>query len=174
MAREYEIKVLDIDVAAVRSALVTAGFEEQGTLNFRRYIYDLDESQAWIRLRTDGTRSTLTYKKFLKDAIDGVEEIEVEVSDFDKTNELLEHVGHTASKYQENRRHLYTRDSVEVSIDEWPHIPPYLEIEAHNEATVTDWLEQLGLRDLPCTSETTTEVYKRYGLDIDAYQHLHF
>lgn len=49
------------------------------------------DPHKWIRLRTDGEKSTLTIKHIIQpDAIDGVQEWEVEVSDFQQTHFILE------------------------------------------------------------------------------------
>jgi adenylate cyclase, class 2 len=155
MKIEYEIKVLDIDIDTVKTALSAQGFVQSDEVAFKRYVYTIaNDEKSWLRLRTDGKRSTLTLKKFVKDAIDGMEETEVTVDDFDAANSLVEGLGMIAEKYQENRRTIFTKagTNFEVSIDEWPHIPAYLEIES--------------------TSEE--DVYARYGLDINAYKVLTF
>lgn len=174
MNTEFEIKILDIDVGSVVETLVKEGFHDKGSVNFRRYTYDLPQKEAWIRLRTDGTKTTLTYKMFVSNSVDGVKELEVTVDDFEKTHELLGILGYEPKNYQENKRHLFVKDDVEVSVDEWPHIPAYLEIEGRNELSVTDTLKQLQLTEHKTTSETTSKVYEMYGLDIDSYDRLTF
>jgi adenylate cyclase class 2 len=174
MKTEFEIKVLDIDSRDIGSKLQQAGFTQVPLKVFRRYVYDASKPGGWIRLRTDGTKTTLTFKSFVENAIDGVRELEVEVSDFDATNELLEAIGLKATAYQENRRSLYVLNDIEISVDEWPHVPAYLEIEAKEKTTVETWLKKLGLTNADTTSETTAEVYKRYGKDINSYDRLTF
>jgi len=174
MNTEFEIKVLDINTDHVQTALQKAGFEDRGTVQFRRYVYDLDNKDAWIRLRTDGHKTTLTYKLFISDSIDGVKELEITVDDFEKTNELLNILGYKPRVYQENSRHLFVKDNSEVSIDAWPHIPPYLEIESKDKDSVKVMLQELELQDSRTTSETTAKVYQLYGLDIDSYNELKF
>jgi adenylate cyclase, class 2 len=53
----------------------------------------------------------------------------VQVSDFDMTNLLLNELGYIAKAYQENRRTSYVFNACNIEIDEWPGIPPYIEIE---------------------------------------------
>ena len=174
---EYEIKVLDIDVSKVRTTLKSLGFRQASVIEFRRYVYlSAQNSKTWLRLRTDGKKTTLTLKKYVSDAIDGVEETEVIVNDFETTNQIFEGLGLHAQNYQENRRTLFIKkdSDLEVSVDEWPHIPPYLEIEAKSQTTVEALLKQMNLSSLPTTSAPTSEVYKRYGLAIDDYQILRF
>lgn len=174
MNTEFEIKVLDINTEHIKKLLNDKGFEDKGPVEFRRFVYDLPENNAWIRLRTNGQKTTLTYKRFESNSIDGVKELEVTVDNFENTNLLLNTLGYESKSYQENKRHLFVKDSLEVSIDEWPHIPPYLEIEGQDEASVQTMLEDLQLNTLRTTSETTSEVYKLYNLDIDSYKELTF
>jgi len=175
MNTEYEIKVLDINTADVTLRLQELSFSKPVILNFKRYVYELkDQRTAWIRLRTDGEHATLTYKNFISNSIDGVQELEITVDDFSKTHELLTVMGYEYKTYQENKRTLYKNTDVEIAIDEWPHIPTYLEIEAENEATVKKYLADMGLESHSQTSEPTSFVYEKYGLDINAYKRLTF
>ena len=173
---EYEIKVLDVDVSQMQRILKKKAFKEVGALSFKRYVFNTasEDENSWIRLRTDGKLSTLTYKRSVKDSIDGVVEIEVSVNDFERTRQLLEHAGLTSKVYQENERLLYGKGDMDVSIDSWPHIPPYLEIEGKNEKEVKMTLDLLNLSSHRTTSLPTSEVYKLYGKNIDSYKVLKF
>lgn len=174
MDTEYEIKVLEINVDQITKQLLGAGFTQQPTQPFRRFVYTVGSSGDWVRLRTDGSKSTLTYKSFGHNSIDGVKELEIVVSDFEKTHQLLGLLGYKAKTYQENRRTNFVLGDVEISIDEWPKIPAYLEIEAKNKQSVEKWLNQLGLNQENTTSEPTSAVYQKYGLDLDSFESLSF
>jgi adenylate cyclase, class 2 len=97
----------------------------------KRCIYDFNPMRpdAWIRLRDDGQQSTLTIKERSADTVDGTKELEVVVSSFEDMNAIMERLGYTSRLYQENRRRSFVLDDVQIEIDEWPMIPPYLEIE---------------------------------------------
>jgi adenylate cyclase class 2 len=173
---EYEIKVLDINIDEVQSILKQKAFKEEETLHFKRYVFDTIPASeaAWVRLRTDGKTSTLTYKQSVKDSIDGVVEIEVGVDDFEQTRKFLEKTGLRSKVYQENRRTIYRKGNVEASIDYWPHIPPYMEIEGKNKREVEKTLETLGLATHRTTSLPTAAVYELYNVNIDSYKKLKF
>lgn len=176
MHTEYEIKVLNIDKKNIQKQLIALGFNKPEYKFFKRYIYSLDD-KSWLRLRTDGYITTLTLKKFIIDSIDGVKETEIKVDNLESTNELLSGIGLKYSKYQENKRAVYLSNkypSVEIVIDEWPYIKPYMEIEADSEDTVKSMLEKLDIKYLDMTSAPTSEVYKRAGLDLDSYTRLVF
>lgn len=174
---ENEIKILNIDPIAVEKKLKSLGFKPSGQLNFRRYVYDVApvNPNAWIRLRTDGKQTTLTFKESLKDTVNGMKEIEIIVDDFDETNELLKAIGHQPRNYQENSRINYEGMNCMVSIDSWPQIPPYMEIEANDADDVKKCMETLSAIITPeTTSLSTEEVYRQYGIDLAAIKELRF
>ena len=112
----------------------------------------------------------------MSDSIDGVKELEITVSDFYKTNTLLKELGYQPITYQENRRTSFKKKggSLEVCIDEWPKIPPYLEIEGRNTEAVKSLLDVLDVGHLTQTSAPTSEVYGRYGLTLADFKNLSF
>ena len=174
MQTEYEVKILGIDaVELIHKLRGFDGLKAEPPQSFRRYVYGADE-KSWLRLRTDGLRTTLTYKLYNENTVEGVQELEIEVSDFDKTHQILKLAGLKVLTYQENKRERFTNSEVELSVDSWPHIPPYLEIEGDSTKTVKKYVDQLALNDFEKTSEPTSAVYKRYGLDINEYEKLTF
>lgn len=176
MITENEVKVLDIDKDKAEAALLELGFVKQEPQDFRRHVYDPkgDSPGSFYRLRTDGDKTTITYKSFKKDAIDGVQELEIVVDDFEKAHEMLLLLGVIETGYQENRRQRYVLDGVEVSIDEWPLIPAYLEIEASTSEDVEKYLAKLNIDNKRTTSKSTTYVYSLYGYQLDSYKYLAF
>src|SRR3989344_4452043 len=85
MDTEFEIKVLDIDLGKTQSLLRDLGFTEQSSLEFKRYIYPVkSNNRSWLRLRTDGKKTTLSVKEYTSDKVDGVKELEVVVSGLEK------------------------------------------------------------------------------------------
>lgn len=152
MQAEIEAKFLNIDIEDVRERLQEAGADCEHPMRLQRRVNIETPEQraehAWIRVRDEGNRTTLTYKRRndpkAVDAIDNVKEIEVEVSDFDKTVELLREAGWDYRTFQESRRETWKLDEAEVVIDEWPWLEPYIEIEAEDEQAVRRAAEKLG------------------------------
>lgn len=167
MNTEYEIRVLEIDKEKLVKKLEELGAEFKGDNEQKRYVYDIipKEDGKWIRLRTNGRKTTLTYKNIVKTTIDGTKEIEVEVENFEKTNEILENMGIKSKGYQENKRTQYVLNGVEIDIDSWPMIPTYVEIEGKNEEEVMTTLELLDLPKDKVTTLDVDSVYKKYGID---------
>ena len=176
MNTEYEIRVLEINKQKLIEKLEKLGAEFKGDNEQRRYVYDVipKEDGKWIRLRTNGKKTTLTYKNVVDTTIDGTKELEVEVSDFEKTNELLENMGIKNRGYQENRRTQYVLNGVEIDIDSWPMIPTYVEIEGKNEDEVLKTLDLLGLPNDKVTTLDVDSVYKKYGINLKDIKVLKF
>ena len=173
---EYEAKVLGIDRDQLAQRIIDKGGADLGQVLQRRYVYDIDPTDAsrWVRLRDTGTQTTLCVKEIGSDAIGGTRETETAVGDFETTNALLGELGYTAKAYQENRRHSFTLDGAQVELDSWPHIPPYAEIEAANRDEVVRIAAVLGYPEAALTGENTTKVYARYGIDLSTITDLRF
>ncbi len=177
MKTEYEIRVLNIDKDKIIKKLEILGATKKGEYFQKRYVYDLNpaEENRWIRLRTNGNNTTLTYKNIEKDTIDGTKEIEIEVDDFDKTNEFLERIGFKNKGYQENKRIQYILNNVEFDIDTWPMIPTYLEIEGKNEDEVNKAKLILEIDEPDVTALNCLDIYNNiYGIDITKIKELRF
>ena len=94
---EYEVRVLEIDKDEIQSKLKKLNATLIEDVFQKRYVYDFNPvvSSKWIRLRTNGSKTTLTIKNVESSNIDGTKEVEIEVSDFDTTNEILKELGYT-------------------------------------------------------------------------------
>lgn len=149
---------------------------------YRRRVFDypdrsLDKKGAWLRLRDEGDSIKLTYKRRLgitdmhggKSNDKGMEEIEVDVSDFDKTALMLNKLGFKEKFYQENRRVRYQLKTVEIDIDYWPLLDPYLEIEAKNWKDVDKTIGLLGLNPKDKKIFVTQQVYALKGINENEY-----
>lgn len=177
MPIEHEAKVLDIDPDAVKARILAAGGEQVAEARLmRRYVYDIvpGDISKWIRLRDTGSETTLCVKEIRSDAIDGTLEVETAVGNFAATNDLLGMLGFKPKSYQENRRASFTLRDVHLELDEWPMIPPYLEIEGPTKDDVLRVAGLLGYGEDQLTGENTVKVYARYGIDLTAIQDLRF
>ena len=174
---EYEGRVLNIDKASVQQRLTDLGAGLVAKKNYRRYVFNTIPAvkNRWVRLRTDGQKTKLTVKEITKATVDGVQEWETVVDDFETTLTMLEKMGLKPKGYQENKRELYNLDGVKLSIDEWPGLKPLLEIEGHSKAEVYDMLDRLGLDSGQFTANSISQIYlDRLGIDLDAVSELKF
>ncbi|MDD2486901.1 MAG: class IV adenylate cyclase [Candidatus Gracilibacteria bacterium] len=175
MALEYEVKVLDIDENDIIEKLEKIGAELIEDNLMKRWVFVEDgKADEWIRLRENGDKITITYKKKSGHGIDETEEIEVNVDDFEKTAEIFNKLKFKERKYQENRRKFYRLGDIEFCIDSWPKIPTYLEVESYNEQKVLEGLSLLGLEGMDSGNMSVISVYEKYGIDLHSYDILKF
>ena len=176
MKTEYEVRVLEIDHDEMVKKLESLGAELQFDTLQQRYVYDFNPviDSKWNRLRTNGIKTTLTIKDLNAKTIDGTKELEIEVDDFDKTNQILEELGYKNRGFQQNKRTQYILDGVEIDLDRWPLIPEYLEIEGENEQAIYDCLDKLGISKDKIVTLDVSSIYTHYGYDGDNLTNLNF
>lgn len=148
MQTEIEAKFLNVNHDEIREKLrELGGVCEQPMRLMRRVVFhsdDMEARRAFVRVRDEGHRVTMTYKQFDADTIDGAKEHEIEVSDFDTAVALLDAAGIAHDTFQESRRENWRLDDVEIMLDEWPWLAPYMEIEGLSEErvkSVAEWLD---------------------------------
>lgn len=177
MKNEYEIAILDIDKEEILKKLKQLGATFDSENYQKRYTYNIDTEfkERFIRLRTNGIKTTLTIKdKSAPKEIGSVKELEFEVQDFCLANEFLETLGYHHTLYQENKKTIYKLNNVEVSIEEWPMIPPYIEIEGQNKEDVEQMIDILQVNKSKLTLDKVSEIYNHYGINLNDYPHLDF
>lgn len=152
MKPEIEAKFLAVDHQELRDKLEQLGAECRRPMRvMQRKNFDFadhrleHERNGWVRVRDEGNKTTLAYKQLNDRSLTGTQEVSVVVSDFDTTCQLLEQIGLVASSYQETKRESWVLDDVEIELDEWPWVKPYVELEGPDEATVRTAAEKLGL-----------------------------
>ena len=177
MKIEYEVRILNIDTDEWIKKVEEMGAIKKGVFHQKRYVYDFQPAQKgrWIRLRSNGKESTLTIKEIKSLRVDGTKELEIVVSNFDDTNEILQKLGYKPRTYQENFRIEYTLNGVNFDFDKWPRIPEYLEIEGTSEQSVTEMIDKMGVNNLEVTTLDVDQVYqKKYGIILDEIAELRF
>lgn len=148
MKTEIEVKFLDIDFDVLRGKLQQLGAVcTQPMRLMRRAIIEtpeLREKGGFVRVRDEGDKVTLTYKQVNEDSLTGAKEIEVVVSSFEDTIALLDQAGLAHKSFQESKRETWLVGEVEVVLDEWPWLKPYIEVEGSTEEGVQVVARQLG------------------------------
>lgn len=171
MKHEYEAKFLNVDAIALKEKLAALGATQAlpRTLLTRKIFENgtLD-SGAWLRLRDEGARATLTLKQVTDStSIDGTTEIETEVGDLHAMADILRRVGLTEVRYQENYREEWRLGEVAFDFDTWPGLPTFVEIEGPDEASVRQATGLLGLDYTEARFGSVDEIYKsENGRDI--------
>ncbi len=176
--KEFETKVLKIDPVEIADRLRVLGATETPEYLMRRAVFDIKDKNGIkiVRVRDENGKVTLTYKyKPLGNKKIGVtKEIEVEVSDFDKTRDILSQVPFNFHIYQENRVHIFNLKGIEFSIATWPMIDPYLEVEASSEKKVLEGLKLLGLEGKDVGDMDIAEIYGQKGIVLNDIKVLKF
>ena len=148
MKSEIEAKFLNVNHDEVRAQLIEHGaILDHPVRTMRRVVIHtpaMSEKNAFVRIRDEGNRATITYKQFDEDSIDGAKEYEVEVSDFDTAVGLFTAAGLQYDTFQESRRENWRLGDTEIMLDEWPWLAPYIEIEGSTEESVRATAATLG------------------------------
>lgn len=148
MKTEIEVKFLNIDIDDMRETLKAAGAAcEQPMRLMKRALIETEETKtrdAYLRIRDEGDKVTATFKQFTEHSLTGAREREIIVSDFDETVAIFAEFGLHYHTFQESKRETWRLDDVEIVIDEWPWIPPYIEIEGESEVDVKAAAARLG------------------------------
>lgn len=184
MQTEVEAKFPDVDPQALRQRLRAAGaIPVHPEVAMRRKTFDYPDSRlekigGWVRVRDEGSQVTLSYKQLNERTLHGTQEVNVVVDSFDRACELLLDIGLAQRAYQETRRERWQLGEVEATIDTWPWIPTFVELEGPDEATVRTAAGQLGLDWGTAMFGSVEDVYQRHydftEAEIDAWPSITF
>lgn len=148
MKNEIEATFLSINKDSTREKLKSEGFElEIPEYMMKRKTFDFPPTQGqkkWGRVRQEADKVTMTVKEIRGSGINDTYEIELIVNDFDTACSFFETCGVHAKAFQENTREVWTSDNVEVTIDTWPALNPFVEIEGEDENIVRRVSNELG------------------------------
>jgi adenylate cyclase, class 2 len=185
MQTEIEAKFLNIDVEKIRIKLQKIGAVlEYSERLMKRRVFDYPDARlykenAWIRVRDEGEEKiTLSYKKLVDRTLHGTKEITLDVGDFKTTCDFLQACGFESKAYQETKREKWMLEKSEITIDTWPWIPTFLEIESVNEEGVRKISNLLGFdwsKALHGSVETAyQDVYDVTEKEIDSWEEITF
>ena len=182
---EKEVKFLNINPTLIQKKLKKIGAKFCFDLIYKRKVFDypdlrLDKNGAWVRVREEGDKIKMSFKKRIGmgdgGAINdkGMEEIEIEVDDFNKAAKILLNIGLIEKHYTENRRIRYKLNNIEFDIDFWPKLKPFLEIEAPSWKKIDSVILLLGLNPKDRKIFSTYQVYKMNRIDCNDYKKMTF
>jgi adenylate cyclase class 2 len=119
-------------------------------------------------VRDEQGKITMSYKKVSGNKIEDQKEINLVIDNFENGVEFLEQIGCKKKSYQENKREQWRLGDVEICIDEWPFIEPFVEIEGRSEKDVKDVSEKL-IFDYSEAIFGATDVIinKKYGIPLN-------
>lgn len=150
MKTEYEAKFLEVDIDDIRNRLKELGANLEKPMRLMRRVTidnaEMKQKDAFVRVRDEGDRTTITYKQFDALSADGAKEHEIVVDNFEEAVALLAAAGLPHGSFQESKRETWTLGDIEIMIDEWPWLAPYIEVESTSVERVKDFSEQLGFK----------------------------
>lgn len=149
MKNEIEATFLSVNKDSVRAKLKAAGFKlKTSEYLMCRKTFDFSRvapgRNKWGRVRQESDKVTMTVKEVRGLGINDTCEVELIVNDFDTATAFFEACGIPTKAFQENMREVWVRDGVEVTIDTWPGLNPFVEIEGANEKIVREISNELG------------------------------
>ena len=169
MNNEIEASFLDVNKDGLRKKLKAAGAEcIKPEIMMRRTVFD-SGPHSFARVRDEGDKIVMTYKNFEdEDSIMGVKEVNLIVNNYDDAVKFIAGCGLEQKAVQETYRETWVLDGVEITIDTWPWIPTYTEIEGPSEEAVWSVAERLGLKKEDAMFGAVDKIYNHYyGVDMD-------
>jgi len=150
MKKEIEATFLSVNKDDMRKLLKKTRFELKiPEYLMRRKTFDFSRvapgRNKWGRVRQEVDKVTMTVKEIRGSGINDTYEVELIVNDFNTATAFFEACGIPAKAFQENMREVWVRNDVEITIDTWPGLNPFVEIEGIDEKTVREASKGLGL-----------------------------
>jgi adenylate cyclase class 2 len=165
---EYEATFVNVDHDEIRERLEKLGAVRiKDETFFKRVTLNLPsgDKNSWIRVRDEGDKITMSLKSICGEGIECQKEICLEVDNFDSSVSMLEKIGCVKKSYQETKREIWELDGVEIMLDEWPHLEPFVEVEGKNEEDVKRVCELLGFGYDDAIFDSITKLYAlKYGV----------
>ena len=182
MAKEIELPIYGVNPEIARERLASIGAKPLGKHQFRRVNFQVrkpieDASgeyyTKWIRVRTDGAKSTITLKEQKGKGIEGRLEYEVEVSDFEQAVKIVHRLMPEAEfDYFENYREEYSLGEFTIELDKFPMLEYSMEIEGPSEESVRELYRKMGTGGVIEDNKSipTEEYYRIHGSDYSKLQ----
>jgi adenylate cyclase class 2 len=161
---EYEATFTQINKDQMRQKLKDLGAKLiKPEFLMKRVVFHPPQEikDGWMRVRDEGDKITLSLKIVAGKKITDQKEIELVIDDFNKGCKFLEAIGARRKSFQETKREHWHYDSCEITIDTWPGLQPFVEIESDNEKIVKEVSEKLGFNWQDALFCATDEIYEK-------------
>lgn len=149
METEFEATFIEINKDEIRQRLLSAGAKlVHPEFMMTRVNFDFpsgyEVKDGWLRVRKEYDKITMSLKVVSGDKIENQKELCLKIDNFENAVSFLSSIGCRRKAYQESYREKWELDGVEVTIDEWPYLEPYVEVEGLSEEVVKNVSEKLG------------------------------
>ena len=176
---EIEARFKNIQADEIIKKVTDQGGTDMGEKFLEETIF-YDKELKWrdegkfARLRSFDGKNIFTYKHIKEDSIDGTEEIEFSIDKPSQLTEFLFRMELIAFRTQQKKRHTLSIDGVTLDIDQWPLIPPYLEIEGNSESEIRKVAEKIGLQWGDALFIDARKIIEGYGIDVSKFRYFTF
>ncbi len=170
MKIEYEATFTNIDKDEIRKKLKNLGADLiKPEFLMKRTVFNLPAGHeilgGWLRVRDEGDKTTMSLKVVEAGKIENQKETCLAIDNYNEAILFLKEIGCEEKSYQETRREIWNLQNVEICIDEWPYLDPFVEIEGDNEGDVKKVSEQLGFDYSTAWFCSVDVLYsKKYGI----------
>lgn len=175
MAQEIETKVLDIDKGMIINRLSELGAAPKGertklTVNWYRKIGIEAGNDPWfLRIRSyndDKHEVTWKAKSEIVGQVRKHKEINFMIDEPSKLSDLFEEIELENYAHQEKYRTSFILNDWQFDIDEYPKMPPFIEIEGQSEEHIMEAMRMLGIENNKTwTDGERTLIQNVYNLD---------
>ena len=176
---EFEAKFYPVNKDEYRKKLLSIGaklkIKERKMIRFVGDVFANPSLPVkdYIRVRDEGNIVRVSYKSVAHadDKLSDQKEIDIEVNNFEKTVAIFELLGVKFNKKQETLREEWEFNGANITVDTWPGLSPYSEIEADSEERVKEVAALLGFNWDKKIITTAFEIFQRtYGVPADELQ----
>lgn len=170
---ELEAKFININKDEIRKKLQDCGgvlikpeFLQKRVAFYFPKGHEIDG--GWVRVRDEQDKLTMSIKVVSGTSISDQKEITFKIDKFEEAEKFLKTLGCTRKSFQENKRELWKMEDVEIMIDEWPFVDPFIEIEGDSEEKIKDVAAKLGFKyEDALFGSAAIITQKKYGLSQD-------
>jgi len=149
MAKETEVRFLEINKDALINIALQLGAKDYGEQMLEEVIFNWNQSGAkdrrFIRIRKNNSKISMTFKEHAENPKDGAEEINLQIDNLETGVHFLEKLGYPPFRSQQKKRHTLQLGQVTLDIDTWPKIPTYIELEGPDMESLKEAAKKLGL-----------------------------
>ena len=170
---EFEMTIPAVEIEDARRRLQQCGAVlQQGPHIQKHIVFNLPEERkiegAWMRVREESDRVTMSLKIIDGKNISDQQEYFFIAENTEDACKFLTLLGGIEKARQEKRREIWMLGQCEVTIDEWPFLEPFLEVEGKSEEMVKETVELLGYEYDKCRVCAVDTLYsEKYGVSED-------
>lgn len=175
--KEIEVKILDINPSSIEEKLLKLGAEKKfsglvGVRYFDKNDGEIRKKGDLLRVRQFGDDQTeICYKtnKHVEDGFKVCDEYHLTGTNFKESIKLFEQLGFSVTCSYEKKRTTFIYGDLEIVIDEYPKVPPFIEIEGTDKGAVEKLIATLDLSENERSSRAIggllSEKYPKIELD---------